>query len=373
MKDKIFAIEAVAIIVGTTVGAGILALPYVIAQAGFLTGLVVIVVVAAVMLLINLMLGEISLSSRGINQLPGYVASYLGRRAMWTTLILQVLALYGSLLAYVIGEGYVLTDLFGGRPYVNSLLFLGISGGLLYFGLNIVKRLELLLTLVIFAIVAAVYIITRAHIQTINLNVFSWTSLLVPYGAIIFASMGFSSIPQVREVLLGRERLMRRCLIIGTALPILLYIIFALIVVGVSGLATTEVATIGLGHMVGPSMIIFGNVFAFITMATSFLTLGMALLKTYQQDLKIHHTMAWILTLVVPLILFVLGVQSFSMIVSLIGAVAGGALCLIIILTFVRVKQRLRSPEYRITKNWWIIVPGVAVLLIGLIHAIITL
>jgi len=49
-------VEAISILVGTIIGAGILGIPYVVAQAGFLTGMVVLVVLSVAVILINLLL-----------------------------------------------------------------------------------------------------------------------------------------------------------------------------------------------------------------------------------------------------------------------------------------------------------------------------
>ena len=141
MKKMIF-IESVAILIGTIIGAGILAIPFVMAKAGFLTGLLVLAVVAVMMVVINLIIGEITLASSKLHQLPGYAEKYLGKWGKWSMFYTMLFVLYGALLAYIIGEGQVLTALFDGNVTVNSLLFFAVGAFLVYLGLNIVKRFE---------------------------------------------------------------------------------------------------------------------------------------------------------------------------------------------------------------------------------------
>jgi amino acid permease len=70
--------EAAATLVGCTIGAGILGIPYVVAQAGFITGAITIILLGALMLMLNLFTGEIALRTEGDHQLPGYAERYLG-------------------------------------------------------------------------------------------------------------------------------------------------------------------------------------------------------------------------------------------------------------------------------------------------------
>jgi len=53
--------EAIALLVGTIIGAGIFGIPYVIAQAGFLTGLITLGVLGTAVIILYLYLGEVIL------------------------------------------------------------------------------------------------------------------------------------------------------------------------------------------------------------------------------------------------------------------------------------------------------------------------
>ena len=71
---------AVAVLMGTIIGAGILGIPYAIMQSGFLIGLIHLIVIGAIVLLITLYLGEISLRTAKNHQLTGYAEKYLGKK-----------------------------------------------------------------------------------------------------------------------------------------------------------------------------------------------------------------------------------------------------------------------------------------------------
>ena len=73
--------RAVALMVGMIIGAGILAMPYVIYLAGFWTGMLVLAFIGVAIMFMHLYVGEVVLRTNGRHQLVGYVERYLGKKA----------------------------------------------------------------------------------------------------------------------------------------------------------------------------------------------------------------------------------------------------------------------------------------------------
>ena len=73
-------LEAVATLIGTMVGAGVLGIPYVFARAGFVTGLIDLIILGTAIVFIYLYLGEVVLRTKGNHQLTGYAEKYLGKK-----------------------------------------------------------------------------------------------------------------------------------------------------------------------------------------------------------------------------------------------------------------------------------------------------
>jgi len=65
-------------LIGTIVGAGLLAIPYVISQTGFLIGFIITVLLGLSFLFLNLITGEIVLRTKEQHQITGYTGKYLG-------------------------------------------------------------------------------------------------------------------------------------------------------------------------------------------------------------------------------------------------------------------------------------------------------
>lgn len=341
--------EAIATLVGTIIGAGILGIPYVFSRSGFWTGTAMLVIVGLAMLLMKLMFGEVTLRTQGKHQLSGYAEIYLGKLAKHMMSFVLIFSIYGALLAYFIGEGQALSAVFGGPALLYSLIFYVIFAWLIFRGLNIIKRSELILSSAILLIIIIVAVFSWQHIAWDNLSGFDFQSMFYPYGVLLFACSGVVAIPQIRRVLLRREKLMSKAIWWGCIMPPIIYLIFAALVVGVTGDKTTQVATVGLGSALGPKMIYLGNLFAFFAMATSFLTLGLALKNVFRLDYKVKHVWAWLLSVSLPLVIFFLGAKNFINVINVVGALGVGLNgILYVFIYWVARKKGVRKPEYKI-------------------------
>ena len=109
MNKKLFI--AIAALTGTVIGAGFLGIPYVIAKSGFLIGLIWMMLICGMMLIVNLAIGEIALSTKTIHHIPGYASKYLGRKTKIFVFLVTIFGFYAALVAYLLGEGESLSFL----------------------------------------------------------------------------------------------------------------------------------------------------------------------------------------------------------------------------------------------------------------------
>jgi len=100
---KIF--QAVFLLIGTTIGGGIFALPYVFSRSGLLPSLLGLSFLGILMTSLNLFYSQVILKTDGDHQLPGYVEKYLGKKASRVAILSMLLSLNGALLAYVVLGG----------------------------------------------------------------------------------------------------------------------------------------------------------------------------------------------------------------------------------------------------------------------------
>lgn len=375
MRDVSY-FEAIATLVGTTIGAGIFGLPYVFAQAGWVVGLLHVIVIGFIIMLINLYVGQITLTIPGKKQLTGYAEVLLGKPGKIVVTFTMVFSILGALVAYLIGEGIVLhqlTSLFS--PVVWSLIFFVFASTIVFLDLSAVKRYELHFSI---AMLTLLFVICVVALFNSRLNNFvqpdvNFYRLLLPYGVILFAFLGAPAIPEMRQELKKHPAMLKKAIVIGTLLPIIFYLFFSLAVISVTGQHTTQISTVGLGKALGMYMIIIGNLLAVFAMATSFLALALALKWVLWFDYNFNKHIAWLVTCCVPLILFLLGARDFIAVLATTGAIAGGIEGIALLLMAYKCKQLSRTKKakqkyYTIPINPFIIVILSIFFVIGIIY-----
>ncbi len=352
---------------GTIIGAGILGLPYVFAKSGMLIGSLWLLILGVIMIYVNLCLGEISLSTKERHQLAGYAGKYLGKNYKKLMFFAVVFGVYSALIAYLIGEGQSLSQLFTGTLDYSIYFALGfwlLMTLLLRKGLKELKKVEIWGVGIIIILILGIFIFYFPKINFQNYYYNDLNSLFFPFGVILFALLGFTSIPELREEIKGSEKKLKKAIIIGTLIPIILYIMFSFIFVGVLGKNVTEVATLSFGSLI--------TILGIFTMLTSYFVLSFSLNDIYQYDVlcsnKIRFFLVSLFPLIIYLVLFYFNQLDFVSILGIGGVISGGLTGILILLITRKVKQNsTRKSEYKMKISWPIIIFLTIIFILGII------
>lgn len=340
--------DAVFMITGMTIGAGVLGVPYVVAQVGLKIGIAYIVGLGLGMLFLNLVLGEIAVRTNESLQTPGLAGKYLGKWAKHILNVVIIFSSYGALLAYIIGEGQSLSALFGGNPVAWGVVFWSLASVVVWRGLQTIKIVEKVLSIIVISIICGLSFYLLKDFRITNLVYSDFSKIFLPYGVILFALNGTPAVIEAHALLPRSQKHFKKALVIGSLIPVAVYVLFALAVVGATGLGTSEIATIGLGAKFGHGVLVVGNIFAILAMSTGFIGTGIALKQTLVWDNKINKILAEFLVISAPILLFVAGLRQFISILSFAGGVFIGiqAIMLIMICWQARRKGDLDASRY---------------------------
>ncbi len=368
---------AVTTLMGTIIGAGILGIPYVVAKSGFLLGFILILLIGLACLSLNLFYGEVILRTKTQHQLPGYAQKYLGKWGKFVAGISIMFGIYGALSAYLIGEGITLYTLLGfGSPLLFSVLFFIVAAAIIYFGIKATGKAELFLISLLVLIVVLIGIFSFDGIKLENLTTFNLGQIFIPYGVILFAFLGLAAVPEMQEELVKEKKKMKSAILIGSIIPIVVYLLFTLVVLGIVGWENFEllkpnerIATVALSMYSQPVLGVFANVLALLSMLTSFLALGTALVEVYALDYKLNRKLAFFLTMILPLMIVIFNLSTFITILGITGAFYGGIEGILVVLIFWKAKKMgNRNPEYSLRKHY--ILGGLLILMfiLGMIY-----
>ncbi len=347
---------ALSTLIGTIVGAGIFGLPYVISKSGIIPGLFYFAVLGGAVMLLHLLFGEVCLRTEGKHRLIGYAGLYVGDWARILIAVCTVVGIVGALLIYIIFGGNFLAIALS--PFVEvpdefaSFLFWVVLSLCVLQGIQLLARLEVFMSLAMLFAGAVIFFLAFPHFQPASLPFFDQANLFLPYGVILFALVGWAAIPEVADLFRkDREKRSLDNVIVWTfAIVVPFYALFTLLVVGVSGQATSENALDGLRQFLGDTVIVLGSVFGLFALATSFLVLGNYLKNSFRYDFKFPLWVSGSLATLTPYLLFGVGVRDVIVVMGILGAVLGAIEGVVIILAYLKAKKKgQRKPEYSLS------------------------
>jgi len=344
-------INATLVLVGTIIGAGIFALPYIIYKSGFLSGIFYFVFLGCVVLLLHLFYGEIVLRTNDKCRIVGFAERYLGKWGKVLVFTSILVSIFGSLLIYLILGGRFLEIIF---PYHHSpilyvLLFWLFTSILIIADWKGAANLNSLMTALLIVAVLVIIFKGLTKINFSNFSLINWSYIFLPWGAIFYSLSGGSAIPEMREIIGEKTKFLKKTIIIGSIIPILIYFLFCFVVIGVVGKSITDEAISSLGPFLGHGILYLGAIFGFFNIATSYLVLGIVLKKIFIYDLKMKKFLASGFVCFVPPVLYLLGFYNFIQIIVFLGLWLGAVDGVLMLIMHKRA-QRLgdREPEYSI-------------------------
>jgi tyrosine-specific transport protein len=347
--EKYQFIKAVATLTSTTIGAGVLAIPYAIYTAGYWLGVLYLIILGIIMTILSLMLGEVALRTKKNLHIPELIKLYLGKKGYILVLIALYILIYGAMSAYIRGAGDILNTIIPAQSFNWSIVFFAIGTYFIIKGLKFVSQWNIIfvsgMALIIITIwLKAIYSQdidwTQFNLQSTN----SLTQAVRPYGVILFSYFGVIAIPHIKTILGKKSDQMESAITLGILIPILLYSVFVSLVIGVAGQDITPLAIISLGEKLGGQVLIITSIFAIIAMITSFIAMGLSMIESYMHFGKLKRSIAIILTTFPPMALLVFDWVQFDTIIQYAGGIGVSIISILIILTFWRAKSEGEIP-----------------------------
>ncbi|MDU1513537.1 MAG: tyrosine transporter TyrP [Klebsiella oxytoca] len=238
MKNR--TLGSILIVAGTTIGAGMLAMPLASAGVGFGVTLALLITLWALMCYTALLLLEVYQHVPADMGLGSLAARYLGRYGQWATGFCMLFLLYALTAAYISGAGELLASSLNQwldwtlPPAAGVLIFTAIGGTVVCIGTSLVDLFNRFLFSAKIIFLAIMLALLLPHIHQINLLTLPLQQgLALSAIPVIFTSFGFhGSIPSIVSYLGGDIRKLRRVFIIGSFIPLVAYIFWQLATLG---------------------------------------------------------------------------------------------------------------------------------------------
>ncbi|MDC9592478.1 tyrosine transporter TyrP [Xenorhabdus sp. IM139775] len=301
MKNR--TIGSIFIVAGTTIGAGMLAMPLATAGVGFGTTFVMLVSLWALMSYTALLLVEVYQHNQFDSGLGTIAKRYLGFGGQVLTGFSMLFLMYALTTAYISGAGELLATSLSSwldKPVSVSVgigVFTLIAGGVVCIGTQSVDLINRLLFTAKIVFLVIVLGVMWMHVDKINLiSMPLEQGLVLSAIPVIFTSFGFhGSVPSIVAYMGGDTNKLRKIFVIGSAIPLFAYILWQLVTLGALsshtfvGILAQQSGLNGLLQAVrevvaSPKVELAVHLFADLALATSFLGVSLGLFD-YLADL----------------------------------------------------------------------------------------
>ena len=242
----------------------------------------------------------------------------LGKIGGWVMYLSIVLMSFGALLAYVAGMGSVFTSLFGINDTIGALIFWILASTVIYLGLEASGKTELIMSYVMLILFIGIAGMLLPHAKLENGLYVEIGGFLSMTGVAIFSLGCHTVIPDVYKGIEDYDKAKK--VVIGAFLiPTIIYAIFMIVFLLVFGRDTPQISTQGLETIYGRIGNIVGNAIPLIAITTSYIGVGLAQQSNSREFLRLKKPVAWVLTTVPPIMIYLLGVKNFADVLAFAG------------------------------------------------------
>lgn len=303
-RDRFRPLSGILLIMGTCIGAGMLALPIATGVAGFIPALAVNLLCCLFMMATGLLFLEAILwLEDGVNVLS-LSEHFLGKIGKLIAGISFVFLYYCLEVAYCAGGSpvfaEVIFELFGIKVtgFLSYIVFAAFFGGIVFLGTRTVDRCNWLLMAGLFISFILLMGAGSNHVQTRLLERVDWR-LSLAATPILFGAYGYHNVlPSLSTYLKRNVKHLRISIVVGSLSSFLIYSLWQWMIIGTLTLEDLEGAdlrgepvTQTLQNIVGhPWLRRFGEYFGFFALVTSFLGVSLSMVDFLGDGLKMKRT-----------------------------------------------------------------------------------
>ncbi|MES2273024.1 MAG: aromatic amino acid transport family protein [Chlamydiota bacterium] len=283
------------LVAGTSIGVGMLALPVATAAGGFFPAIGIYIIAWIFMVAIGLLILEACIWCPKDANLITLSRTLLGSKGAAACWILYLFLLYCLMVAHTAIGGSAIKEIgLPGPDWLFAALYVAVFAPVVYLGTQWVDRLNVLLMLGLILTFFLFFFSSFDQIQPTLLLRMNWSKAWLALPVVVTA-FGFQTlIPTLMTYMERDHKKVRKAIWLGTSIPLILYSIWELIILGIIPLDLLldaaklgENAVIPLQNAVQKGTLgKIGELFAFFAMTTSFIGLSLAFFDFWADGLN---------------------------------------------------------------------------------------
>ena len=326
-EARLTTFEAISMIVGNSIGTGIIAVPYLATKNSMLDVVWMVALAYIVNVILHLIIAELSYNNGGVQLVKSFEGELfhgiMKKVFSWLIFVVYGLAIMVGVSGNINGGAQIFTNWFGMPLAAAQVLYYVLAGSVVFMGMKAVGIAQKYAVVLLMGIVAVMTIATFLHpLNTLYTAPFHWNNLLALYSMVVFATSANQAVIQVVKGLEGNAKKIRSTIFIGFGLSSLFVLVVTMsVLLGTKGDINKELAYMQLGESLGKWAVILAGVFSLFALLTTFWSNTLALRDVVHEQVGIGNRVSWLLA-TVPCILFaVFGVSSFIVLTRIMSGV----------------------------------------------------
>ena len=340
--------EAISMIVGNSIGTGIIAVPYLAVRNSMWDVVWMVAFAYIVNVILHLIIAELSYNNGGVQLVKSFEGElFRGKMKKifsWIMFVVYGLAIMVGVSGNINGGAQIFVNWFGLPLWAAQLIYYLIAGSVVFMGMKavgIAQKYSVALLLIIVAVMTAgTFLHPRNTLYTAPFHI---NNLLALYSMVVFATSANQAVIQVVKGLNGDSKRIRKTIFTGFGLSSLFVLVVTLtVLLGTKGAVDKELAYMQLGESIGGWALILAGIFSLFALLTTFWSNTLALRDVVHEQVGTGNRVSWLIA-TVPCILFaIFGVSSFIVLTRIMSGVVV-LVSIMLVLTYGKSRKKVGS------------------------------
>ena len=340
--------EAISMIVGNSIGTGIIAVPYLAVRNSMWDVVWMVAFAYIVNVILHLIIAELSYNNGGVQLVKSFEGELFHGKMKkifsWIIFIVYGLAIMVGVSGNINGGAQIFVNWFGLPLWAAQLIYYLIAGSVVFMGMKAVGIAQKYSVALLLVIVAVMTTGTFLHPRnTLYTAPFHINNLLALYSMVVFATSANQAVIQVVKGLNGDSKRIRKTIFTGFGLSSLFVLVVTLtVLLGTKGVVDKELAYMQLGESIGGWALILAGIFSLFALLTTFWSNTLALRDVVHEQVGTGNRGSWLIA-TVPCILFaIFGVSSFIVLTRIMSGVVV-LVSIMLVLTYGKSRKKVGS------------------------------
>lgn len=338
--------EATSMIVGHSIGTGIIAVPYLATKNNLRDVILMVILAYIINVVLHLIIAELSYNNGGVQLVKSFEGELFSGRTKkifgWVMFTIYGLAIIVGVSGNINGGAQIIENWLNVPFSVAQLIYYVLAGIIVFMGMKAVGIAQKYAVSILIIIVATISIATFAgptngiRVSKVHLN-----NLLGLYSMVVFATSANQAVIQSVKGLNGNAKKIRTSIFLGFAISSLFALIVTItVLIGVKGPLDKELAYLQLGENIGPWAAVLAGLFSLFALLTTFWSNTLSLRDVVHEQIGINNKVCWLLATIPSLLFAIFGVSSFIILTRI---MSGVVVLVAVMLVFTYNKSRKKA------------------------------